>query len=320
MKYGHIIDRINCLSHTDLEEGSFRLFTIDDEGIFYGIDHDGNIAFAIESLNSKVAPIVQRTSKLRFAFNTRCTVQFESGKGEKYMHILSCYSKVIDDIEAFIRLTDSFILSYRDNNYPVSSLFTSLSGLFANNYDSVNSNQAKGFYAELYTIKYFHVNNLDIHSYWQKKERLNFDFSITSQKKIEVKSTTSTIRMHHFKHEQLISEVYDIYVVSILFRYDDKGLTLKELIDEVRIIARNDFDTLLYIDKFSRSINEGDMTLIKFDEEYTKNNIRFYNAKAIPKFNSEQPEGVSQTEYNSDLSNIPSTELEVLKSWTLKGD
>lgn len=315
MRHTDIIDKISRLSHDDFDEGSFRLFPVSDESIFYGIDHERNIVFVIESLNSRVAPIVQKTLKLRFAFNTRCTVHIESEKKEQYMHILTCYSRNADDIEAFIRLTDSFIFSYRDNNYPVSNLFTSLSSLFANDYVSINLKEARGFYAELYTIKYFHENSLDIFSYWQKRERLNFDFSISPRKKLEVKSTILSTRIHHFLHEQLIGDIYDIYIISILFRNDDRGLSLKTLIEEVREIARDDFDTLLYIDKLARRIHEEDISSIKFDEEYTRNNIRFYNAKVIPKFELEQPEGVSQTEYNSDLSNISSTTFEIVKSW-----
>lgn len=315
MRHNDIIEKISRLSHSDLGEGSFRLFPAGEESIFYGIDPERNIIFAIQSLNPRVAPIVQKTQKLRFAFNTRCTVHLESEKKETYMHILTCYSRNTDDIEAFIRLTDSFISSYRENNYPVSSLFTSLSSLFANNNTGISASQAKGFYAELYAIKYFHENSLDIYAYWQKRERLNFDFSISSRKRLEVKSTTNENRIHHFLHEQLIDDIYDIYVISILLRNDDRGLSLKSLIDEVREIAGKDFDTLLCIDKFTRGTQEEDICMIRFDEEYTRSNIRFYNAKVIPKFDSEQPEGVSHTEYNSDLTNIPSTPFEIVRRW-----
>lgn len=315
MEHNDIIDKVSQLSCSNLIEGSFRLFATDNKSIFYGIDHEKNMVFAIQSLNPKVAPILQKTMKLRFAFNTRCKAHFESVEEEKFMHILTCYSKEEEDIAAFIRLTDSFVQSYKENKYPVSSLFTSLSSLFANDHRIINLNQARGFYAELYAIKYFHENSLAIYLYWQKREKLNFDFSITSRKRLEVKSTISTNRIHHFLHEQLIGDIYDIYVISILLRNDDQGLSLKSLIEEVRGIAREDFDTLLYIDKLARGIHEEDTSLIKFDEEYTRNNIRFYNAKIIPKFESVQPEGVSQTEYNSDLTNIPSTSFEIVKSW-----
>lgn len=315
MKHNDIIEKVNQLSYSDLSEGSFRLFTTDNESIFYGIDHEKNMVFAIQSLNPRVAPILQKTKKLRFAFNTRCKAHFESAAEEKFMHILTCYSKEEEDISAFIRLTDSFVQSYNENKYPISSLFTSLSSLFANDHRIINLNQARGFYGELYAIKYFQENSLTIYPYWQKRERLNFDFSITSRKRLEVKSTISTNRIHHFLHEQLVSDIYDVYVISILLRNDDQGLSLKSLIKEVREIARDDFDTLLYIDKLARGIHEEDASLIKFDEEYTRNNIRFYNAKIIPKFESEQPEGVSQTEYNSDLTNIPPTLFEIVKGW-----
>ena len=59
---------------------------------------------------------------------------------------------------------------------------------------------------------------------------MKFDFSISEKVKLEVKATVKNIRTHHFRHEQLMTEVYDIFVLSYLLRYDDEGLSLFELL------------------------------------------------------------------------------------------
>lgn len=44
---------------------------------------------------------------------------------------------------------------------------------------------------------------------------MKFDFSISEKVKLEVKATVKNIRTHHFRHEQLMTEVYDIFVCHI---------------------------------------------------------------------------------------------------------
>lgn len=90
---------------------------------------------------------------------------------------------------------------------------------------------------------------INIGSFWQKRNKMNFDFTINRIKRMEVKSTIQSIRIHHFKHEQLLSDLYDIMIVSCLLRKDDAGLSLFELIQEIRIIAGKDYRTLLYIEQ-----------------------------------------------------------------------
>ena len=60
-------------------------------------------------------------------------------------------------------------------------------------------------------------------------------FSISEKLKLEIKSTTKNSRTHHFRHEQLMTELYNIYVLSYMFRYDDEGLSLWELILESKL-------------------------------------------------------------------------------------
>ena len=38
---------------------------------------------------------------------------------------------------------------------------------------------------------------------------MKFDFSINNYKKIEIKTTTKDVRIHKFRHEQLVSDIYD---------------------------------------------------------------------------------------------------------------
>ena len=62
---------------------------------------------------------------------------------------------------------------------------------------------------------------------------MKFDFTLTEKKRIEIKSTLKANRTHHFKHDQLLSELYDIRVVSIMLRRSDVGISLGDLIEKI---------------------------------------------------------------------------------------
>jgi len=88
-----------------------------------------------------------------------------------------------------------------------------------------------------------------------------------------------------------------------MLRADDQGLSLLDLVKDVQKIAASSFDTLMYIESFIMNFDEAELSNIKFDEEYLSRNLHVYRAENIPRFEDEQPKGVSKTEYDSDLTN-----------------
>jgi hypothetical protein len=135
---------------------------------------------------------------------------------------------------------------------------------------------------------------------------MKFDFSITSKMKLEVKSTFSNERRHHFKHDQLVEGGFDIYVLSYLLREDDQGLSLFELIQYTIPFLANNKNQLLRIYSILKDINESTLKSIKLSQDFLLNQRRFYKAIDIPKFNEKSPEGVMNAEYDSVLENVPS--------------
>lgn len=158
-------------------------------------------------------------------------------------------------------------------------------------------------------------NGINIVDNWQKKEKMKFDFSINEQKKMEIKSTLKDTRIHHFRHEQLLSELYDIIIGSVLLRESDTGLSLYELILKVKENAKGNYKVLLYIENFIKNTSDEKLKNIKYDELYIKDNIKFYRANMVPRFNEKTPEGVSKAEYDSDLSNVINLTNNELIKW-----
>lgn len=287
------------------KNGQYSLSKIElsEADVYYGKDFDGHSVFATVSQNIQIRASVQKTKKLVFWFNAVCDIVADGTHAETTMNVLTCLSDDENEILAFIRLTLAFI-GGTDEQSPkqLYELFTALTNLFASAHKA-NQMELQGFYGELYAMKYFYRLGLNLSDYWQKKDRMTFDFSISAHKKVEIKSTTKELRIHHFRHEQLLSDLYDICVVSIMLRSDDQGLSLLDLVREIREISANNFDTLMYIEEFIKNFDEVDLSSVKYNAGYTDRNLRIYKAEDVPRFEEEQPRGVSKTEYDSDLTN-----------------
>ena len=288
---------------------------LSETDVYYGKDSYGHFIFATISQNTQLRTSVQKTKKLIFWFNAICDIGTNGTHTEKTMNVLTCLSEDENEILAFIRLTLAFVEDSNEQSPKrLYELFTALVNLFASAYRA-DPVELRGFYGELYAIKYFHQLNLNLSDYWQKKEKMKFDLSISTQKKIEIKSTTKELRIHHFNHEQLLANLYDICIVSIMLRSDEQGLSLFDLVRNVQGIAVNNFDTLMYIENFIKSFDETELSNIKYDTEYTDRNLRVYKAIDVPRFEEEQPRGVSKTEYDSDLTSATSLPLNEFVNW-----
>ncbi|WP_340028673.1 PD-(D/E)XK motif protein [Paenibacillus sp. FSL H7-0940] len=318
MNSEYILNKIKLLQNVPVKD-NFVLFDVTDadtlKSIFYGTDSNHNPVFVIESLIPQMNSQIQNTKKLFFSSNTKCEMIINGEKFEKTVHILTCLGTQLDEQLAFVRLTESFSKHFTSSNPQIlNELFSALVNLFAQG-GKFNIFELQGLFTELYVIKYFRDNGLNISSFWQKQNKLNFDFTINRKKRMEVKSTLQSNRTHHFKHEQLLSELYDIVIVSCLLRKDDAGLSLFDLINEVRVICASDYRSLLYIEQFIKNISDDKLHEMKYDQTYIEKNIRFFPGSSVPKFNETQPNGVTHTEYNSNLSMASQIPLSAVIEW-----
>lgn len=311
-----ILERIRALS-TPEQGNVFRLFTYSETPgrVFYGIDSAAHPVFVIPSPHPMMRHQLQSTKKLILNSNLKCEALIDDIPTGMTVHILTCLSDATEEQEAFIRLTEAFTTHFTvDKPYIANELFSALVNLFAQAGKSAEI-ELQGLYAELYVIIYFYKKGVNLCDYWQKHDKLNFDFSISNFKRMEVKSTTHVERIHHFRHEQLLSNLYDIVIISLLLRKDDAGTSLLSLVEEVRLSFAQDFKTMLYIDRLIKNVPEDELHGLRYDDEYTKQHIRFYSAKKVPRFNDFQPDGVTHTEYNSDLSTAEYLSFDEFVSW-----
>lgn len=309
----------NILKTISVSEDQYEVFSPDNT-CFFGKDNEGNIAFMLPSQYVRVVPMHQETRSLRFAFNKKCTFRREGTTETKVVHLLTCKEKDDENkVLAFIRLTKAFSQNEHDNDqYSLAKLFAAISALFDKE-RKASEMELQGLFAELYTILHFGKNDCDISRFWQSRKMMKFDFSINEKKRLEIKSTLKPNRTHHFKHDQLLDELYDIRIVSYLLRKGDYGISIEDLVERIRDEYANNYALLIHIEEMIINTDKEQLCGIKYDEIYLKENLRYYDAKEIPHFNEKSPDGVFNAEYDCCLDTSPVLSEDSIFSWIKEG-
>ena len=294
---------------------SFSAIIVND--CYYGVDQDKNIAFISRSTNPNMRASAQQTKQLYLGQNIVCTVNTVHGVEKGSFDIIICFDKDPANIITFLHLTQVYIEAAKTMANSVVSFFDSLKTIFSNKQQSPLS-ELQGLYGELYFIDFMKKAGMDVGVYWQSQERMKFDFSVDATRKIEVKTTTSENRKHKFRHEQLVSDIFDIWIISFILRKDDKGLSLYELAETVMRSYPSNLQLHTHITKLLNNYSKSELQAIKFNQQYTDSNVRFYNTIDVPRFPDKQPDGVSNTEYDSDLSIVPPRQIKELIEWLKK--
>lgn len=280
----------------------FSLVRVDDN-LLIGEDQNGNISLVIISKESQRDSLAQKTKELSFECNIKISYSEKNEVKKDICHIIRCYSKLERDRDVFLKLCDTFFSNQKVTMDLIIEIFGVMNNFFTKK-KKYSKEMLQGLYAELYTIYYFR-DKFDFSKSWQNKDRMKFDFSINETVKLEVKSTSSSSRIHHFKHEQLATNIVDIYILSYKLREDNDGLSLLDLMN----------NTIPLLDKYPRKQSrllkiiydcdgEDILSDLKYLENYTIANMKFFDAKDVPKFDGNTPANVSDAEYNSNCENI----------------
>jgi len=308
---------LNLIRNVSKPADGYMAFTNNGE-CYFGLDNNGFLVFMMPSSFPNILPMTQNTNSLQFDFNKKCRLKINNQDKYKTMHVLTCKDSDEDKQLAFIRLTYAFSSQdSQEDQYFLVKLFSIMSNLF-DKVRQVSDIELQGLYAELYTILYLKDNGIDIGDYWQSKNKMKFDFSLNERKRIEIKSTLKAERIHHFKHEQLLSNLYEIKIVSIQLQRNDCGLSLLELVNRVIEEYSDNFLLLAKIEDILSNVSKSDLSRIKYDKIYTDQKIRFFDAVNIPHFNEKTPEGVFNAEYDCSLDGVKELSLDDLKQW-IKG-
>ena len=304
-----IVSTFNDNYNAFLSKDSEFSVSLVSNGVYVGTDKKGNIVLLLESNHPGRNSISQKTNQISVECNVNVVFETNGNTNNAIVHLVRCITKTELEKSIFLELCDAFFDSrdFQHTGEYVLEVFEILATFFSEKHE-LSDFELQGLYAELYTIKHLNIK-FPIYKYWQTHDMMKFDFSISSKVKLEVKSTQKSNREHHFKHEQLITEMYQVIILSYKFRYDDKGLSLLDLIRECKSIMCSTPQEALRLYEILKDVSDVRLENIRFGEEYTIANMRYYDSQNIPRFVEQTPDGISNAEYDCILDSAePLTE------------
>lgn len=186
----------------------------------------------------------------------------------------------------------------------LSTLITSLEDYFKVSPEKNKREIQIGVFGELLTIQHlYNVGFQEVTSKFHTNFYSKHDVEINDKVRLEIKSTTSEKRIHHFKHNQIMRNDVDVVVSSVLLEESKEGKTLKALFEEVIPLFENP-DSKFALQKLMIrcGINDEDEGM-SFSYEKALNEIKFFEATNLPKIPTESFDGVYNIEYDVDCSN-----------------
>lgn len=298
----------NFVLNDNILSSDFNLVTYKD-GFLIGYDLNMNTCCVIYSNEKQRSPLTLNTKMISVDCNSHVQLRIKGNMRYDYVHIIRCYATSHSERMVFLELCDALLTKVPQTHQEeyIVDIFRILIDFFDDSHE-ISRSQLQGLYAELFTIHYFD-QYLPLGKYWHSKDRLKFDFSLSDKLRIEVKSTVSTIRKHHFSHDQLHHVESSIYIISYLLREDDQGLSLFQLIQDIKPTFENSPDALKQILKIQMKTTPSLLESIKYDNAFMVENMRVFKAVDVPRFSESKPTGVSNAEYDSILDGVPHLDL-----------
>ena len=249
--------------------------------------------------NESVAPYKGMSIRLRF--NINCKIHEENEK-QNYT-ILSCISKDEQIIKIFLDICQTTISQLGKEPTPkeISEKTQMLIDLFKEMPNKLSS--IVGLWGELFLIASSRNIPKSLEA-WHQHAEDKYDF-YDNNEALEVKCTSKTDRKHTFKHDQLISNLKDHYVASIMISDDPiKGLSVVDLYEDIK--KRCKLDNLnnklkkIFFKIVGKTPYE-ELNEYRYNFDYSKKNVMYYKLKDISTLVNED-DSVTDISYKVDLS------------------
>ena len=264
-------------------------------------DDLGRPAILIKNAVNKTVMVQGKTDNIEFHLNS----VISKGDADYCFHVICCtkndaYSKEQFDI-AFKYLFDKISCPQRDNE--LSSLITSLESLFKVSKETDLSNLRLGVFGEL-----LFIDQIYQHGYHEilDKYHSNFfskhDIEISSGKRVEIKTTKSAPRIHHFKHDQLVRNDISVFIGSLVLEESEEGLSLFDLFGKIESYLSSPDQILSFgqLKSFCRINSEDHGPSFAYERAISL--IKIFDAHQLPHLEIGDPLGITNIAYDVDCS------------------
>lgn len=241
-------------------------------------------------------------------YNINCKIIHDKTTEEDRFTVISCTDDDASIQKYFLRISETIIpiIGKEPTLGEVSSALDKLVELFRALKTSPRKS-VQGIWAELLLITLSSNPRLLLEA-WHCSPLDKYDFS-KNDERIEVKSTSTRKRLHHFSLEQLNppSDIR-VLVASVVVERIGSGKSVNELIDIIRNKISEDKDLIFYIERIVSLTLGIEWRLAseeKFDYLMAKRSLMFYSTKNIPTINPVIPIEIIDVHFIVDLTNIP---------------
>ncbi len=173
----------------------------------------------------------------------------------------------------------------------------------------------QGLWAELFVIRRAR-NPREVARAWHQMPGETIDF-ISGRQRIEVKSSSTRKRLHHFSLLQLTPPAHaQLLVASVFVEGIGGGVSLRQISEEIRALLAEEppllarFDAVFYAtlgSSWQEAMEE------RFDAELALDSLRFFDSLQVPKIDGPIPLPVSDVRFTSDLSGAPSMDDAIME-------
>ena len=260
---------------------------------------------------SQYTPVV--LEHLRVQYNLNCRISRPDGTFEEGIFtVVRCTGEDVTLQDYFLRVMSTIVISLGDQptQSDVAHAINQLIELFRA-MAKVPRKSVQGLWAELFLISQARQPDILVDA-WHTVVEDRYDFAMDDQR-IEVKSFSGDIRLHHFSLEQLHPpEGLKALVASVSVKSSQAGVSISDLRGKIQTRLGSDLDPLLHIDKVI-ALTLGDAwqqaSDARFDEKLAEESLAFYETSGIPSVNPNLPSGVSGVHFRSDLTECSTTEI-----------
>ncbi|MBQ6038014.1 MAG: PD-(D/E)XK motif protein [Bacteroidaceae bacterium] len=311
MERSELLEQIKKLKANYSEGNEYNVFPIEGMEHKIGVSKEGYPKFFVCTNDSGSSTQNTNLEILSVEYNMLCTFVDDIGIPlQKHYTIITLrsidetlQSEFLDIVLMVLKRLPS-IPSKREIALEVENLISIFSAM-----KCPPRKEIQGLWAELLVIERS-LSPENLINAWHESPTSKYDFTL-GRDKIEVKSTSSEVRKHHFSLDQLNPSVNSrLLIASVIVRESgqcETGLSILDLYDKIceRVLSVDARLHLYQVIIETLGADNKKLTNVFFDYVEASDKLKFFDFNDIPGINKDSiMRGVSKIGFDSDLTGI----------------
>lgn len=287
----------------------------DNHRVAKNFNNNPSLLIFISESNQDFFVANQNLFNIKVSHNVKCEIETDKKVSQNNFSVVSYIGQNDDVKDVFLKTCQVLIKSLGQN--PSNKKIKQTVDKFIELFKAIKEPPRKsiqGLWSELFLIEQSDFPEKIILG-WHSIPEEKFDFSF-DKLRIEVKSSATESRTHHFSSAQLnpINNL-EIIIASILVNTSVAGLSVIDLMNKI-ISKLDNFpkqkEKLHLLVYSTLGIDVERVNEIKFNYELAEESLRFYKSEEIPKIESTNiPKEVSNVRFTSNLINSKPIETNI---------